>query len=58
VKDVTEESLAVGYNARGDLVLVQLTGKRRISHYVTEVVNGLHGYEYENQILRMAGRHQ
>jgi hypothetical protein len=44
VKKVTEESFAVGDIAKKDFVLVELAGKRSISHYMAEVVNG---YEYE-----------
>ena len=43
-----KESLMLEKRAgKGDFVLVNLTGKRTISHYIAKVVNYFHGHEYE-----------
>ena len=30
-----------------DFIFVKFVGKRNVSHYAAEIVNGFHGYEYE-----------
>jgi hypothetical protein len=36
-----------GFCKKGNGILVKLTGKMSISHYIGEVANDFHGYEYE-----------
>jgi hypothetical protein len=47
IANVTEQSFAVGDDAKGDFILVKLARKRNISHYTSEVMKDFRGYEYE-----------
>jgi hypothetical protein len=41
---VTEQSFAVGDDAKGDFILVNLARKRSITHYTAEVMKEFLGY--------------
>jgi len=48
IANVTEQSFAVGDDAKGDFIFKKnLARKRNISQYAAEVMKDFHGYEYE-----------
>lgn len=48
-----QESSPVSDLVKGEFVLVQMTGKRSIFHYVAEVMNDFDGYGYEIRYYKL-----
>jgi hypothetical protein len=48
--NVTEQTFAFGDVAKGDFIVVNVAGKRSVSHYVVELLNDVCGCEYQISI--------
>jgi hypothetical protein len=51
ISNVTEQSFSFVDDAKGEFVVVNVAGKMSDSHYIVELLNDLHGCEYESSII-------